>query len=455
VQKARPQPQRSGFFIARIFQNDKKTMGKHISKIERNNIFLAKQESELQIKAAFEKSAKIKKSFVVFIKDAQNINCRNDYRNNPKFQLLVSFLIQNEGKTQKKKLDKWIENLTFLIENLEKKCPKWFDDTDYIRALIEVAKYRGYWIRPIEKWKPKSKSDYEKFKDLISHLFAQYDYPNFLNHIFFHQQDHFFISEFIALVQGGSVKAMATMIPLTQKMKVEFMQSPDGFRVIEAFRYAQAISLGADPLLAHRIAYSSLGRGAKRDELLWESFVRILIAGGMFNHDKIGELIDYVNYESNQNREYSLKGRTLNTLLRNSDNWHIAMSQVQRRAGLTTWKSASFEPFEIVEGKAENEVCFKVIELLSNKELTEEGNKMHHCVGSYSSYCERGRTRIVSLRKYQFGIETERLATIEVDMTSKRIVQAKYRFNKPISSKSLSFLHNWANLNGFTMGKYL
>lgn len=430
-------------------------MGKHLSKSERNRIIREKEQAEFELRQAYQKSARLNQSFVRIIEDAQNPNLRNEYANNERYQFMVSFLIQAELVTKKETLRKYIANLIFLTEKLEGKCPKWFKDKEFIRALIEVAKYRSGWIRPIEDWKPKAKGEYEKFKELINYLFAQYKYPMFLNHIFFYQQDHFFIKDFIFLVQGGSIKHINSEIPLTQKMKAEFMKSPDGFRVFEAFRYAQVLCLGGDELLAHRMAYSWLGRNDKRDEILWEAFIRIVIAGGMFNHDKIGELIDYVRNEVNQNPAYSLKGRTLQSLMRQSDTWHNTMNKEQRKQGLIVWKSSNFETFEIEDGKCEDDAKLKMIELLSNRELADEGKKMNHCVGSYTYCCERGKTKIVSLRKYHFGLETDRLATIELDMQSKRVVQAKYRYNKPITEKALSFLHKWANLNGFAMGKYL
>ncbi|MFN3852491.1 MAG: PcfJ domain-containing protein [Spirosomataceae bacterium] len=460
--KARPQHHEVGLFCCppqteNSFQHKQNTaMGKHLPKAERRRLLEEKQQAELQIKMAYQKSARINKSFVVLIEDAQNEALRNEYANNGLYQQIVSFIVQNEQVTKKDLLSQWLKTLTFLAKNLEKKCPKWFKNIEFIKALTEVAKYRSSWIRPLEEWQPKSKGEYEKFRDLVAYLFAEYKYPAFLNHIFFYQQDYFFIRDFIFLAQGGSIKYINSSIPLTQRMRVEFLKSSEGFRVFEAFRYAQVIGLGGDQLLAYRIAYSWLGRNEKRDEVLWEAFIRILINGGMFNHDKIGELIDYVRYELNQNPNYTLKGRTLQSLIRQSDSWHNTFSKNLRKQGLIIWKSGNFENYETTEGTNEKMVTYKIVELLSNKELTEEGIKMHHCVGSYSYYCEQGRTRIVSLRKYNLGIdETERLATIEVDMRSKRIVQAKYRYNQAINSKALSIIHNWASLNGFSMGKYL
>lgn len=427
-------------------------MGNHISKQNRQKIASEKLKKELAIKNAFKRAAKLNGSFVNIIKEVEvgNIDWQNE-----RMMCVANFVKYNQLKIKKRVLNQWIENLIFLTQNLEEKCPSWFKDTDYLKALIELGKYKNAWIRPLEDWKPKAKGDYERFKELIEYLFAAYKFPAFLSHIFFHEVDHFFIKDFIFLAQGGSIKHIFSTIPLTQKMRVEFMKSPEGFRIFEAFRYAQVKALGGDDDLAYRLAYSWLGRRDERNEEFWEHFVRILISGGMFNHDKIIELIDYVRRQLAENWAYTLKGRTLMSLIRQSDEWHSQMAGIKQVNGAVVWPSVDFKSFEVVEGKDFNAVTYRMVELLSNKELIDEGNKMHHCVGSYSQYCAKGRTRIVSLRKFNIVGEVERLATIEVDLNSKLIAQAKYRYNKFIGDKALKMVQEWACLQGFIVRKYL
>ncbi|MBA4852577.1 PcfJ domain-containing protein [Emticicia sp. BO119] len=432
-------------------------MGKHISKLERQKNLQEKQAFEKQIKIALEKAAKMNESFLAIINEALDPSRTGNYWSNARFRFFMEFLGYNQKRNKKEVFKKWIENLVFLTEKLESKNPRWFKDIYFLGALIQIAKYRSLWIRPLEDWKPKTKSEHERFKELIAFLFAKYAFPPFLNYIFFYQEDFFFIRDFIFLAQGGSIKHINSTIPLSQKMKVEFMRSPEGFRVFEAFRHAQVLGLGGDELLAHRIAYSWLGRKEKRDETFWEKFIPILIAGGMFNYDKIGELIDYVRHELNENKTYTLKGRTLTSLMRQSDLWHegLTFTKEQKMEKFAVWKPLFSELFEVIEGVGEKANQYKMVELLSNKELMDEGNKMNHCVATYSSYCSKGRTRIVSLRKYQCGFEMERLATIEVNLASGRVVQAKYRFNKPISEKAKSLLTQWVDAQGFRIDKYL
>lgn len=430
-------------------------MGKHISKYERQRILQQKQERESLLKKKVSQADKLNKSFLEVINQALNKNLRTENQNNDRFQFFANFLAQHEAVNKRVVMEPWIDNLVFVTKQLETKCPKWFRDMYFLEALTVVARHRNLWIRPLEKWKPKLKSEHQRFKELIAYLFAEYPFPSFLNYIFFNPEDYFFIRDFIFLAQGGSIKAISSAIPLSQKMKVEFTRSLEGFRVFEAFRYAQVIGLGGDEMLAYNLAYSWLGQNEIRDEVLWETFIRILIAGGDFEHKKIGELIDYVRFEIKQNQVYSLKGRTLSSLIRQTDRWHEGLKKSQNVKAQSNWKPAFFQPFEIIEGKGYNEIQYKIVELSSDEELVAEGMRMRNCVASYTQHCIEGNSNIVSLRKYQCGFEVERLATIDVEVKNKRIVQAKARFNRPIGAKGTILLNQWAEKNGLKVDEYL
>jgi hypothetical protein len=52
-------------------------------------------------------------------------------------------------------------------------------------------------------------------------------------------------------------------------------------------------------------------------------------------------------------------------------------------------------------------------------------------------------------------METERMATIEVDLKAKRIVQAKYRYNKTIAPKASLLMQDWASQEHLQLSSYL
>lgn len=218
--------------------------------------------------------------------------------------------------------------------------------------------------------------------------------------------------------------------------------------VAEALRWAQVKGLNGEDKLAERIAYSWIGTKPYADEDFWETFLQLLVNGGMFNHNKVTELIDYVREAKRENGNYSLKGRTLQSLLRQSDIWHNRFTQFR---GNSFWKSSGIEGY-----KAEKKTELVVLEeLTESRKLMEEGKAMKHCVSSYAFYCSIGKSAIFSLRKYSGGILMDIMATIEVNLSLRRIVQAKGKMNKSISVEARKHLEAWAMNQGMEVSHYL
>jgi hypothetical protein len=168
----------------------------------------------------------------------------------------------------------------------------------------------------------------------------------------------------------------------------------------------------------------------------------------MFNHSKIGELIDYMREMKRVNTSYSLKGRTLPSLLKQSDDWHKRSSYL---GVLQYWRPCGIEGYRFE--KQDGDVV--VEELISTKELISEGKTMKHCVGSYAHMCAKGKTAIYSFRKYSSGLMLEVLATVEVNISLKRIVQAKGKLNKPVSNEVRKCMDVWAKKRELSVNTYL
>ena len=75
---------------------------------------------------------------------------------------------------------------------------------------------------------------------------------------------------------------------------------------------------------------------------------------------------------------------------------------------------------------------------------------MRHCVASYARTCARGAAAIYSL-KLDSGSGFDRRLTIEVDARSKRIVQARGRYNAMPQPLDERYLRNWAAATGLTV----
>jgi hypothetical protein len=307
-----------------------------------------------------------------------------------------------------------------------------------IHGLFNAVKFSTHWLNPVEHWKPSTRNAEKQFKELVEYLFCRYEIPGFLVKGFFEHTNMLYINWLIHLGNGGRVKDLSMPIPFTQKMGHHFLQAPSSFTVEEAIRWGQTLGLGGDKQLANRIAHSWLGHKPYGDEEMWEQFIRLVVAGsGMFNCNKVTELIDYVREAKRIDAAYHLKGRTLQSLMRQSDDWHNRFSAIK---GMQVWKPCGLESYKVKLN--EDFILFE--ELTDSKQLAEEGNVMKHCVASYAWYCDKGKTAIFSMRKYLGGVKMDIMATIEVDLSLRRVVQAKAKANKAISNEAKKHLTAWA-----------
>ncbi len=100
-------------------------------------------------------------------------------------------------------------------------------------------------------------------------------------------------------------------------------------------------------------------------------------------------------------------------------------------------------------------IVIKVEELTEHKHLVNESRTMKHCVQTYSYYCSRGLSTIFSMRSYIEGVLLETMATIEVNLQSGTIVQAKGKMNRPISAPAKKLMETWAAKERLEISKYL
>jgi len=78
---------------------------------------------------------------------------------------------------------------------------------------------------------------------------------------------------------------------------------------------------------------------------------------------------------------------------------------------------------------------------------------MHHCVYTYASSCCAARSAIYSLQA-DVGKGPERRLTVEVNVATRQIVQARGRLNAPPTQLDRRVLSAWAAAAGLTFGRY-
>lgn len=427
---------------------------KHKSKSARLKEKLAEKAREKAIQESLQNHNKTKK--VLFPKLVETIY---EGKKNLQFEYNTLAFTLNDlfrslpKKRQARRRTAFKEILDHLFKQ---RCTKLLRNNEYLQIVYNISWFSLSYVRDVKTWKRSSYNPEKQLKDLIKHCFATYEVPEFMYEAWF-DRNHKYMMWFIDLGAGLSVKKLSKVpVRLTKKGAHYFLQAPTSYTVEMALRRAQALAFGSDELLADRIACTALSRNNFRHESFWETVIQFFMKQTMLDFNKMAEIIDYLDDTINQNPEYSIKGRTITSLTRQSDEWHVqqAIYEVNTRE-LYTWEPSLSSSFIVRKKKAHVVKKFRLFELCSSKELIAEGKKMNHCVASYARSCCVKVTSIFSLRSTSLTNGNETLATIEVNLQSKTVVQAKARFNKPISAEAKKIMHDWALHHELKIGKWL
>ena len=229
------------------------------------------------------------------------------------------------------------------------------EGNSYIEALVEIAKYRRQWLRPIEQWKCRSHSARRQFDSLIRHLFVKYDdMPEFFDSVWFDRttkETAKMRSWYFHVGRGQNIRHCQLPIPLTKRMSHHFMQAPNDLSVLEALRWAQVVGLGGDERLAREILGTRIGPPTNQDTF-WETVIRWFIEHPMLDRVHVAPIIDYLHHQkfvpevvlvSRRENEYSLppepnltmKGREPQSLLRKVQDWHRIINKTNIVPGKT------------------------------------------------------------------------------------------------------------------------
>lgn len=173
----------------------------------------------------------------------------------------------------------------------------------------------------------------------------------------------------------------------------------------------------------------------------WKKALQLTHAGRTYFNFNLTDILDFLEYQLiATNNQYSLKGRTTDSLLRSVEAWHGRIF-IENHAELRqlNWKRITSEydlTFEY-----DNEI-YRCIQLLSGEELFQEGNELKHCVVTYARLCKNYHCSIWSMQKKMNG-NFVRIMTLEVN-NQKKIVQARLFENALPDNLELGLLNDWA-----------
>ena len=334
----------------------------------------------------------------------------------------------------------------------------------YIEALTSLARWHDEWIRPVGEWLPASHNSQRQFSSLVRHLLAEYDVPIFMNSAWFLGNTSDAIRQqrwFIHVGRGGNIRAVDAPVTLTKMMAHRFLEAPDALLVDHAMRWAQVIGQDGSEALAQAIIHSRLGSSFEHEEF-WSTVILFFVRNPMLDPAQIGPLIDFIHNQKYVGREvfgpggvrevqdppqpnFSMKSRSVPKLLRNMGEWHRQLAQQihpddppeeephskKRWHRLMQWERCPVGEYicEEVNQSSGRSARWTIRELLSNRELTAEGQAMSHCVTSYGKSCRNGSTSIWSLSAREDDGPRQPVLTIAVDPRARIITQMRGRFN--------------------------
>lgn len=344
-------------------------------------------------------------------------------------------------------------------------------ETTYIRGIAALADHHESWLRAPEEWSVKKHNRDRQFSELARHLLAVYDVPLFMDCAWFNgNKTH--QNWFKHIGTGQNIRtALDIPIPLTKKMAHHFLKAPKHYTIEEALRWGQVHALDGDRYLADALRETRLTRTFNNDDF-WLNVIRFFSANPMLDVSHVNPIIDYIWDQKYENRRvfvergvvreiepaqpnFTMRGRTPETLLRHVEEWHHQLGREARGRELE-WTGSRIGEFHLLEGseQARNMKFWSIRELLSSDELIDEGRALQHCVRSYARSCHMGRSSIWTME-----IEDEngrrKILTIEVSPSQKLIRQVRGKRNRRATPKEKDLLERWSVQEELRIAEYI
>jgi hypothetical protein len=311
------------------------------------------------------------------------------------------------------------------------------------QALVtNLCLFAPFWIRSPRTWIGGKTS-------LIDHLLVRYDVPRFLYREWSEQSDFprlKWFCWFILLAQGGSLRRAAGLFDWNIFGRFEHylrMASP-GATPKEACTVAQVMRMGGLAVDCRRIlsnpAFVVDTTEAPNGESFlefWEEVVCWIIAHSADLTDEQCERIlawvmhEHTEGERRDSQPFSMRKRGLRPTLQRSLEYQ---RQLERPWSCYSWQQHGWD-WKPVDPALDG---WSFVEVTTGEELYREGQAMRHCVSGYAGWCVAGHSAIVSMR-----FEDARRITVEIDLATGVVSQARGTCNRPASSEEERVIRLW------------
>ncbi len=352
------------------------------------------------------------------------------------------------------------------------RIPKLIEYEDWMRGFAALIYQYDEWLGDWRRCTLRSHNVPRAMSQLARQLLCRYPVPSILDEALNQGPDSPYLDWFRLIGNGTSVlKLPNSPVNFTKKQAHCFLQAPVGWTLIQGIRYGQLKAMGASDTLIAAINETFLGREIDVNPFSDTLLLFLAQNANFLSQPLVEQMIDFVRAQRDLYPEYSLKGRTVNSVLKASMAWHAQLGQGayyydggyygyrRRNQKLQnfTW-SGEFVPWSMEQRLKDNRIrVYQVLELCSFFDLIAEGREMHHCVASYSGRCVQGNSRILSVREliltehydengvpHRELVVGKRLATLEYAPGVKAVVQAQMAFNKAPDADVKAIIHQWA-----------
>lgn len=333
-----------------------------------------------------------------------------------------------------------------------------------LNALINLSKYIHKAIRSIEDWESPSHNTTRSIANFSRHLYGKYFIPSFMDEAWYNNSTTH-QNWFLHIGEGHNIRtAQRLPVPLTKREAHFFMQAPKDMGPLNAIRYGQIVNMGGNEAFVRQILKTRIANDydVERNKFYQSIFVWFM-ANPMLDTCHYASILDYIHnqkyvgYRLNEQgmmiprqSNFCMKGRDPESLLKQVEAWHRQIGKENRGNNFPEWAACGRKGLY----HKTNETLHTVREICTQKELIEEGRKMHHCVGSYAGSCAR---REISIWSYEVMDNTgvEKVLTLEVSNRDNIIRQARGKYNKMPTASDMHFVKMWSREAGICLSKHI
>ncbi|UOQ96908.1 PcfJ domain-containing protein [Hymenobacter sp. 5317J-9] len=330
--------------------------------------------------------------------------------------------------------------------------------SELVQSVAALTERYAKRVREVADWKPKSNNVFRQLTSLVRHLFDPYgNTPEWLIESWTRPtlvEDGVNLPDLtVHLGQGHSLRSFPRLpVRLSKRLEHGMREAPAGCTFREALRYAQ---LAARDALAWwgPVMESRLGRAPLVDDAFWLSVVDFFVAAPMVDPCHFGPVCDWIHQKRSvgigpepAQPGFTLKGRSMASVLAHSEQWHRGSARERRQSGGTASPDTSWGGLPVANFLAGP---VRIEQLTTAGQLQEEGNAQRNCVATYLQSCRLGRCGIFSLT-----VDGTRGLTIEVT-AHRTVVQVRGKYNRWMTPQEHIWMMQWLNEARLVLSKHV